>query len=124
MESNESNIEPAAGRSVAPAGRGGSPWVSLGFGGVALVLCIISGQLVSIFEGAGFFFLFLGFALAATAPHRWSRVVIVVVAAVGCGLALTVVAIAPTVPDRLAGSFLLAAVLLGVLRPRAARPRL
>lgn len=124
MESDGSNIEPAAGRSVAPAGRGANPWVSLIGGGVVLVLFVISGQLFGIFVGAGFFCLFLVFALAATSPRRWSRVVTVVVAAVGCGLALTAVAIAPTVLDRLAGAFLLAAALLSVRRPRAARPRL
>lgn len=123
VESGGSNVEPA-GRSVAPTGRGDRPWVSLVIGGVALVLCVISRQLISIFLGAGCFCLFLGFAVAATAPRRWSRVVTVVVAAVGCGLALTAVAIAPTVLYRLAGAFLLAAVLLGVLRPHAARPRL
>lgn len=124
LESDESNIEPAAGRTVAATGRGDSSWVSLGIGGVAFVLCIISGQWVSIFLGAGFFCLFLGPALAATSPHRWSRVVTDVIAAAGCGFAFTAIAIAPTVADRLAGAFLLAAVLLGLRRPRAAQPKL
>ena len=98
--------------------------MSLGIGGVALVLCVLSRQLVNIFLGAGFFCLFLGLALAGTSPRGWSRVVTVVVAAAGCGSALTAVAVAPTVLDRLAGACLFAAVLLGALRPSAARPRL
>ncbi len=123
MESGGSNIEPA-GRSVAPTGRRASPWVSLGIGGVALVFSIMSRELFSICLGAGFFCMFLGLTVAATSVHRWSRVVTVVVGGVGCGLALTAVAIAPSVLDRLAGALLFAAVLLGVVRPHAARPRL
>lgn len=121
LESGVSKVEPA-GRSVAPAGRVASPWVSLGIGGVVLVLSIMSREWFNICVGAGFFCMFLGVAVAATSARRWSRVVTVVVAAVGCGLALTSVAIAPSVLDRLAGALLLAAVLLGVLRPHAARP--
>lgn len=75
----------------------------------------MSRELFSICLGAGFFCMFLGLTVAATSVHRWSRVVTVVVGGVGCGLALTAVAIAPSVLDRLAGALLFAAVLLGVV---------